>query len=309
MAVAISYKRATSLNEKLIVSDLLGTLFELVFSLIVVLNSVFSHGSILSGILITIILIITFSIISGFNKLLSTNLFFREISFLISYIFLLILIPSHLYIVFLTFILFAFGNSVLGVCKSKQKCNKLLFRNFDAGLIIFMSISFLVLLIFLLNRQMYLVKENYNGIFYRIFDFSENVLMISVVAAIVNNFKNKVLRNFLFPVITAVLLFISFSNGNKIVTGNLEIAFAASILISVISYKLKFLTAEGAQYQFILAFLILGLGGWKWAIPILVFFITSSLLSGIKTNSKKKRNYFLKKTASGILCKFWQTAD
>ena len=63
-------------------------------------------------------------------------------------------------------------------------------------------------------------------------------------------------------------------------------AFAAAFVISVISYRLKFLTLGGSLTQFILAFLILGLGGWKWAVPIVVFFISSSLISKVKSKYK-----------------------
>ncbi len=36
-----------------------------------------------------------------------------------------------------------------------------------------------------------------------------------------------------------------------------------------------------------MAFLILGLGGWKWAVPIVVFFISSSIISKVKTKYKE----------------------
>jgi len=57
-------------------------------------------------------------------------------------------------------------------------------------------------------------------------------------------------------------------------------------IIAYLSYKVKFLTGGGAVATFILALLIFGLGGFKWALPILTFFILSSILSKMR----KKKN-------------------
>ncbi len=61
--------------------------------------------------------------------------------------------------------------------------------------------------------------------------------------------------------------------------------FFASI-IAFLSVKARFLTVGGAIAAFILAGLIFGLGGIKWSVPILTFFILSSILSKLR----KKRN-------------------
>ena len=62
------------------------------------------------------------------------------------------------------------------------------------------------------------------------------------------------------------------------------ILFAA--LIAGISFRVKFLTRSGSIATFILASFIFGLGGIKWSVPILTFFILSSILSKLR----KKRN-------------------
>ncbi|HLP17575.1 MAG TPA: DUF92 domain-containing protein, partial [Bacteroidota bacterium] len=49
--------------------------------------------------------------------------------------------------------------------------------------------------------------------------------------------------------------------------------------IAVISYRMKFLSASGAMATFILASVIYGIGGWLWTLPMVVFFIASSMLS------------------------------
>jgi uncharacterized protein (TIGR00297 family) len=55
-----------------------------------------------------------------------------------------------------------------------------------------------------------------------------------------------------------------------------------ALLISILSLKMKFLTRGGSIATFTLAFLIYGFGGWQWTIPILSFFISSSILSNIR---------------------------
>ncbi len=57
-----------------------------------------------------------------------------------------------------------------------------------------------------------------------------------------------------------------------------------SVLISILSYKLKFLTKSGAVAVFMLAIFIYGIGGLRWTTPILTFFILSSILSKIRKN-------------------------
>ena len=49
-------------------------------------------------------------------------------------------------------------------------------------------------------------------------------------------------------------------------------------LVAVASYSARFLTWTGSVATFILAFVIYGTGGWQWTVPIVVFFVLSSLL-------------------------------
>ncbi len=66
---------------------------------------------------------------------------------------------------------------------------------------------------------------------------------------------------------------------------NIFIAIFLSSIISFFSYKFKFLNYSGTISLFILAVIIYGFGSWKWTIPILTFFIFSSLISKIKKSN------------------------
>jgi uncharacterized protein (TIGR00297 family) len=69
-----------------------------------------------------------------------------------------------------------------------------------------------------------------------------------------------------------------------------------SSLISILSFKFKFLNTGGTIAIFLLAMVIFGLGGWKWTVPILVFFLFSSLLSKLKGNKPAIAEKYIEKS-------------
>ena len=76
---------------------------------------------------------------------------------------------------------------------------------------------------------------------------------------------------------------------------NMITGFIAAVIVSVISYEIKLLSKSGAAAAVILGFFIFGLGGLKWSVPLLTFFILSSLLSKFrKGKNEEVENYFEK---------------
>ena len=67
------------------------------------------------------------------------------------------------------------------------------------------------------------------------------------------------------------------------------------LIISIISYKLKLLKLNGAIATFFLAWIIFGFGHVKWTVPILTFFILSSLLSKLRKKINPKINSVFQK--------------
>jgi uncharacterized protein (TIGR00297 family) len=65
------------------------------------------------------------------------------------------------------------------------------------------------------------------------------------------------------------------------------IGVVLAIIIGVVAFALRFLKASGAVATFLLASLVYGVGGWKWTVPILTFFILSSLLSKMGKSRKE----------------------
>ncbi|MEK7728912.1 MAG: DUF92 domain-containing protein [candidate division KSB1 bacterium] len=81
---------------------------------------------------------------------------------------------------------------------------------------------------------------------------------------------------------TAFLMQASPENAQRFLLGE-----ALAMFVAVLSYRLRFLDAGGAVLTFILGTIIFGLGGWSFSLPILAFFVLSSLLSKFGAARKK----------------------
>jgi len=66
------------------------------------------------------------------------------------------------------------------------------------------------------------------------------------------------------------------------------IGIAAAALVSFAAYRTKSLTADGAVAAFAVGALVFGIGGLPYSVPILTFFITSSLLSAVGRTRKQR---------------------
>ncbi len=65
---------------------------------------------------------------------------------------------------------------------------------------------------------------------------------------------------------------------------------------AALSFLFRFLSLSGCAAAFILAAVLFGAGGWSWTVPILVFFISSSLLSRYGKDRKKRFESMFEKT-------------
>ena len=59
----------------------------------------------------------------------------------------------------------------------------------------------------------------------------------------------------------------------------IAVGIVLSIFVALASFRARFLTKSGASAQAVLGFVVFGLGGLNFAVPILVFFVSSSILS------------------------------
>ena len=70
----------------------------------------------------------------------------------------------------------------------------------------------------------------------------------------------------------------------------LIIGFILAILIAYAAYRARSLSRSGAFAALLIGTVIFGLGGWRWAILLLTFFITSSALSKMFKERKREAN-------------------
>jgi uncharacterized protein (TIGR00297 family) len=61
-----------------------------------------------------------------------------------------------------------------------------------------------------------------------------------------------------------------------------------ALVIAGGSYVVRFLTPGGAVATFMLGVIVFGGGGWSWALPIVTFFLLSSLLSRYRRSQKAR---------------------
>ena len=84
---------------------------------------------------------------------------------------------------------------------------------------------------------------------------------------------------------------------------NLLLAAVLSALFALISNRLKLVSLSGAIATFVVGFVIYGLGGALFTIPLFAFFITSSALSRIGKQAKSAAS---KKAVKGATRDAWQ---
>ncbi|MFA6455682.1 MAG: DUF92 domain-containing protein [Bacteroidota bacterium] len=96
------------------------------------------------------------------------------------------------------------------------------------------------------------------------------------------------LDNLTIPLSTAFMLHYFLVPGSHHLPLQMIAAVVLAAAIGAVAYYFKFLSGSGSIATFLLAVVIYGIGGWLWTVPILAFFIASSLLSKFGKARKKK---------------------
>ncbi|MEW5923559.1 MAG: DUF92 domain-containing protein [Candidatus Zixiibacteriota bacterium] len=68
---------------------------------------------------------------------------------------------------------------------------------------------------------------------------------------------------------------------------DIAIGLVLAALLAIVSFKFRALTISGAVGMTLIGAIVFGIGGVVFAIPLILFFITSSLLSTLKSNHKE----------------------
>lgn len=103
--------------------------------------------------------------------------------------------------------------------------------------------------------------------------------------------------NLTAPLGTAFVLYFMITGGTD-ASLRFTIGMALAAAVALLSFRLRFLNASGSAGTFLLASFLFGAGGWAWAVPILVFFLSSSLLSKTGRGRKKTVESLYEKTST-----------
>jgi uncharacterized protein (TIGR00297 family) len=109
----------------------------------------------------------------------------------------------------------------------------------------------------------------------------------AVIATVCEAISSRGSDNLSTPLGAAFVLSFMLSNPNP-ANVQLSIGIGLALLFAVAAFSANFLTANGSITAFLLAVVIFGIGGWKWAVPILTFFTLSSLISKIGGKQKSR---------------------
>ncbi|MGB9664041.1 MAG: DUF92 domain-containing protein [Ignavibacteria bacterium] len=210
------------------------------------------------------------------------GIFYYPLSFLICT---LLFWNVNKYIISVSFLIFSVGDAVAALVGGAST-NKYLTRITKEPKTFNGTIAFIVSSFFLLWIVKLTLWKDLNFINYDWLNFSFLALIFSLLGGITEALSTKGTDNLSLPIILSSATMMFFVNGIDIYS--FLLAFFLALLISLASFKVNFLDFGGSASTFLLALFIYGIGGWKWTVPILTFFILSSLLSKIAERLSKK---------------------
>lgn len=123
-------------------------------------------------------------------------------------------------------------------------------------------------------------------------------ISIGLILTAIEAISSKGTDNLTVPLFGAILLLAMNENPGSEFVLNFFTGIIMAALVALLSIKYKFLTPSGSTATFILAGFIFGFGGWKWSIPIMAFFILSSILSKVRKNANKEVETYFEKTGT-----------
>lgn len=124
--------------------------------------------------------------------------------------------------------------------------------------------------------------------------------IVGLIATVTEALSVKGSDNLSVPLSVGFMLHFMLSRFDTIATFEniqMNLGILLGLLIVVASFYLRFLDAGGAAGTFLLAVVVFGIGGWKFGVPILAFFILSSLLSKLGKEQKKKLQQTFQKSS------------
>lgn len=115
-------------------------------------------------------------------------------------------------------------------------------------------------------------------------EYAGAALLVATLATVAELLGSRGWDN--LAIVVAVVTPLIALQGSPEQLGPLLTALGWAVGFGLLSYRLRFLDLSGALAAGLLAFAVVGLGGWDWALPGFAFFVLSSVLS--KVGRKRK---------------------
>lgn len=123
-----------------------------------------------------------------------------------------------------------------------------------------------------------------------------SAVVIAFVGLLVEAMSSRGLNYFFGVLIYAVLVQIFSSAVSIELINSFSEGLFFAFVIAAASYRFRFLTLNGSVATFLLAGFLFGFGGIKWSVPILSFFILSSLLSKARKKINEEVELYFEKS-------------
>ncbi len=120
---------------------------------------------------------------------------------------------------------------------------------------------------------------------------------VGIIATVAELLSVRGSDNLSVPLLSALFLYVFLIQPGAETSFNILFGLLAALLVAIVSYKLNFINTGGALLTFLMGCIIFGFGGWSYTMPILFFFILSSLLSKIGKKRKKLIELSYQKTS------------
>ena len=152
------------------------------------------------------------------------------------------------------------------------------------GSLTMFAVSFLLLLVCL-----FVFKSNFNeGLAAAAwFQLVVLALLLALIVTAVEALLSHGFDNLFIPLAVSYVLYIADTGGSSFLLRFFAGSFFA-FLLAVFSIKVKFLNNSGATATFLLGTTIFGIGGLEWTVPMLTFYLLSSILSKLGRKRKAK---------------------
>ncbi len=156
-------------------------------------------------------------------------------------------------------------------------------KTFEGSLTMF-TVSF-----FLLLTCLFVFKGDFNeglsaGAWFQLMALA---LLLALIATAVEALVSFGFDNLFIPLAVSYVLYIIDMDGTGLIARFL-VGGICALLLALFSIKVKFLNSSGATATFLLGTTIFGVGGLQWTIPLLTFYLLSSVLSKLGRNRKAR---------------------